>query len=176
VTEHANQAGATVRYLHDPLGRPAGRVTAATAPAAVTAAPSVQTLLQRLEWDGNDRLASWINARGNATRYRYDALDRLVAVVGPDGATYTMERDPSGNITRAVDPNRTVITHHFDVMDRLVERRIESARAGSAHVERFAYDGLDRLVAAVTGAAPPRRLAFTPLGGQPVRPCDSLWT
>lgn len=159
--EYQNPAGASVRALHDVFGRLSRGMTTATTAESVIGRSTEQTLLQRIEWDDNNRMTARVNARGNATRYQYDALNRLSSLVFADGATKRFKRDAEGNIVRVVDPNRTSITNRFDGLNRLVERQIENANGGGEQVETFHYDGLNRLVAALTtGATTLRRYDF----------------
>ncbi|MDQ3773815.1 MAG: DUF6531 domain-containing protein [Pseudomonadota bacterium] len=151
--EYQDPAGASVRALHDAFGRLSGGMTTATTAESVIGRHTEQTLLQRVEWDDNNRMIASVNARGNATRYQYDALNRLSGLVFADGATKGFERDGAGNITRVIDPNHTMITNRFDDLNRLVERQVENADGAGGQVETFHYDGLNRLVAALTPGA-----------------------
>jgi YD repeat-containing protein len=153
LTEYKNPAGTSVRFLQDTFGRSIGSVMTAVTAEDMNGRLTEQTILQRAKWDNNNRIIARINARGNATRYEYDALDRLKSIVYEDGATRQFERDAEGNITRVTDPNRTVITNRFDPLNRLIERQIEQADGRDRQVERYHYDGLNRLASAITGAA-----------------------
>jgi YD repeat-containing protein len=148
--EYRSPAGASVRALQDSFGRFAGGITTATTADTVTGEPVEQTLLQRVEWDGNGRMSARINAHGNATRYTYDALNRLSGTVYADGIEKRLERDGAGNVTRVVNPNQTVVKSRFDALNRLVERYAENGSSEDRQVERYHYDGLNRLVAALT--------------------------
>ena len=153
IIEYKNEAQVSVKYLHDGFGRSTGRATTAIVPRSANDRRSKQLLLQRAEWDDNNRLIAWVNAADHSTKYTYDARNRLSTIIYADGTIRHFERDGNGNIVRLVDPNRTIITNHFDRQDRLTERLIEGVNAGSPKTEKFHYDGLNRLVAAITDSA-----------------------
>ena len=153
IIEYKNEAEVSAKYLHDGFGRVSGRATTAIVPRSVNDRQSEQLLLQRAEWDDNNRLIAWVNAANHSTKYTYDALNRLSSIIYADGTTRHFERDSNGNIVRLTDPNRSIITNRFDAQNRLIERSIESGTAGSPQIEKFHYDGLNRLVAAITDSA-----------------------
>src|SRR5437867_3909243 len=94
-----------------------------------------------------------INAANHRTQHQYDALNRRVGIIYADGTAKTFDRDRGGNIVRIIDANRNLIARQFDPLNRLLERRIEQANGGGLRVEQFHYDGLNRVVAAVTNSA-----------------------
>jgi YD repeat-containing protein len=150
VMVYQNPSGASVQALYDAFGRLAGAKTSATTAEAVVGRPIEQVLLRRVEWDDSNRMIAWVNARGNATKYQYDALNRLRSIVHADGATTRLERDAAGNITRVIHPSKTIITNRFDDLNRLIDRHVQDANGQDSKVERFHYDGLNRIVAALT--------------------------
>ena len=127
----------------------------AIVPRSVNDRPSEQLLLQRAEWDDNNRLIAWVNAcrANNSTKDTYDALNRLSSIIYADGTTRHFERDSNGNIVRLTHLNPSIVTNRFDAQNRLIERSIESGTAGPPQIEKFHYDGLNRLVAAITDSA-----------------------
>jgi YD repeat-containing protein len=125
----------------------------AIVPRSVKGNQRKQLLLDRVELDDNGRVAARTDAAGHRTQYKYDALNRRCAVIYPDGTTKHFERDGDGNILRILDQDRRVIVHRFDPLGRLVERRIEPPDGEEAKVERFRYDGLGRIVAAIADGA-----------------------
>lgn len=153
VTTYRNQANVETRYLHDSFGRWVGAASTAIIPHSLEREQRKQLLLERIELDDDDRIVARINAAGHRTRYRYDGLDRRSAVIYPDGTTRHFERDGNGNVVRIVDQNRNIIVRRFDPLNRLLERRIKRRDRGETRVERFRYDGLNRIVAAATGGS-----------------------
>jgi YD repeat-containing protein len=151
--EYKNQSQVSAKYLHDSFGRLSGLATTAVVPSSVNGTQVEQLLLLRAEWDDNNRLIASVNAANHSTKYAYDALNRLSSIVYADGTTRHFERDGNGNIVRLADPNGNIITNRFDAQNRLIERSIESGPEGSPQIEKFHYDGLDRLVAAITDSA-----------------------
>jgi len=137
---YRSRGGVETQQLHDGLGRWIGQASTAIAP----------LLVHRVELDDNNRIVARINAAGRRTQYHYDTLNRRAAVIYPDGTTKHFARDGNGNVVRIVDQNRHVITHHFDSLNRLAEHHIAPPNGGRPRVERFHYDGLNRIVAAVT--------------------------
>lgn len=153
ITEYKNEAGVSANYLHDGFGRPSGLAITATVPGSVTGRQTEQLILQRNEWNDNNRLSALINAANHSTKYAYDELNRLISIVYADGTSRHFEHDANGNIVRLMDPNGNIITNRFDAQDRLIERSIESGTGRHPQIEKFHYDGLNRLVAAVTDSA-----------------------
>ncbi len=103
------------------------------------------------EWDHSSRLTAQIDDSGNATRYEYDGLDRVVAFEYGDGTRRTASFDAHDDPIVTVDANGNVVTGIFDGLGRLVEREIDAGPGVDAATtfERYAYDGLSRLVSGV---------------------------
>jgi|GEM_PF-901329 len=152
IIEYKNEAEVSTKYLHDSFGRLSGLATRTIVPSSVNGRQAEQLLLQRNEWDDNNRLLASVNAANYGTKYAYDALNRLSNIVYADGTARHFERDGNGNIVRLADPNGNIIANRFDGQNRLIERSIESSSEGSPQIEKFQYDGLNRLVAAIAGS------------------------
>ena len=97
--------------------------------------------------DDEGRLVSQTDDNGNATTYQYDALNRRIATLYPDGTADTTTYDVHGNATQVVDANGSLLTATFDADDRLKTRSISRA-AGVVGTtsETWKYDGLSRVV------------------------------
>ncbi len=120
------------------------------------------------QWDASSRLIAQIDDSGNATRYAYDALDRLVAtqmadgtldqngsnltwplgVAIPDLTGFSNGHDVHGNVLTHIDANGSVVTSTYDDLDRVIGRSIIPGPGVSNDTtfEVFKYDGLSRLV------------------------------
>ena len=151
--EYRNPAGQRTLYLHDAFGRRQGQAAVVAVLRAGKRDSGGHLLLHRVETNENGLVVARTNASDQITRYTYDALNRRAAVIYPDGATKHFERDAAGNVERIVDQNRNVILHRFDALNRLVERQVETVGGKGVQLERFHYDGLNRLTSAVTEGA-----------------------
>ena len=147
VTTHSNSAGVKTQFLHDGFARQAGQAVPAILPGATTG----QMLIERIDWDDNNRVTARTNAAGHQTQYQYDVLNRRSAIIYPDGNSRHFERDANGNIAGIRDPDGNTVVQQFDPINRLVERQIQPPNTGNPQVEHFHYNGLNRLAAAVTG-------------------------
>ena len=101
-------------------------------------------------YDDNSRCVSSTDDNTNTTFYAYDSFDRCVSVTEADGTSFSRVFLSRGSPIRRHYANGTVITNIYDLLERLVGRDIAPGPtvAGTTTYERFAYDGLSRLVAA----------------------------
>lgn len=107
-------------------------------------------------FDRNGRVTSIRDDRGNATRYRYDALDRVDLVTFADGRTISYTHDADGNLRTSTDASGTVVVRDYDGLDRLTSVDVVAgAGVVGTRAQRFEWDGLSRLVRATddNGAA-----------------------
>ena len=158
VAVHMRASGMDVELLEDALGRRVGQVLVVR-DAEGDAGAEAKRIARRLEYDDAYRLTAHTDGAGNRTTYRYDALDRQMGVVYPDGTEATAEYDANGNAIRVVDAGGTEAVNRYDAGDRLVERRTRAAGSDAAAtaVEVFAYDAVGRLVRATTAGREIRR-------------------
>lgn len=149
-----NRLVATTRDMTD-TGRGGGKV--------------VGTIVTRQEWDDDSRLIAQIDDNGNATRYAYDPLNRLIVTQMADGtitqvghgATWPLgQRDPNlsgfksgydvhDNAFQTLDANGTLVTNSYDLLNRITRRDVTTFGEGVSHdttYESYKYDGLSRLV------------------------------
>ena len=145
VIGYVARSGLEIHHSYDGLGRRVGH--AFTVSGMVTGAKP-QKIARRFEYDDNYRLVSFTDAGGQRTCYRYDSLDRQTAVVYPDGSEANVEYDARGNISKVVDANKNEISSRYDAADRLIERHSRAGGTDLTTVDRFEYDGIDRLVGA----------------------------
>lgn len=122
-------------------------------------------------WDDSSRLIAQVDDNDHATRYAYDALDRLIAtrhadgtlhlrgagpLDWPDGAArpqvdefFLNGHDAHGNLVIETDANGTVVTTGYDLLDRPFTRFIDHAPGvAGATFEIHQYDGASRTVLA----------------------------
>jgi RHS repeat-associated protein len=148
-------------FQPDGLNRQIGKITGYSLTNAIT---------NSQVWDDNSRLIAQVDAKQNATRYAYDALDRQIATSMADGTlaqtgtglTADQWLNPQPNLTDFVsgydvhdnalvtlDANQTELNNSYDLLDRLTSRAITpgSLVAGSTE-ETYQYDGLSRMVSA----------------------------
>ena len=144
-TTHKKRAGVQTDFLHDGFGRFIGQTMMAT----IKNGGNTQRLTRHVNYNNNSLITARINAIGSRTDYQYDSLNRLSTIIYPNKQKKTFERDGNGKIARIVDPNGNIISHSFDNHSRLTERRVQSY-SGEEHVERYHYDGLNRLVSATS--------------------------
>jgi YD repeat-containing protein len=107
-------------------------------------------IVLRLEWDDNTRAAAVIDAANHRTRYTYDTLNRRNAAVYPDGTACHIQHDAAGNVASVLDANGTRIVSTYDAANRLIARGVQESGSPPAKNETFQYDGLGRIVSAIT--------------------------
>jgi len=98
------------------------------------------------EWDDNSRLVGVVDDNANRTQKAYDALNRMVLEVLPDGARTEWAYNVDSTVREITDPNGSVVTRSYDSVNRLVA---VSVARGSGVVgttsESYEYDGLNRV-------------------------------
>lgn len=109
----------------------------------------------RWVWDDNHRLAALIDPLQQTTRYQYDADNRLVRTIMPDGATHRQQWHPNGLMHSREDAVGNHFAFHYDASSRLTAIAIDRAPGvGGTTRQTFAYDGLGRVRRATDNAAP----------------------
>src|SRR5207245_781242 len=120
-------------------------------------------------WDDSSRLIAQTDDNGNATRYAYDGLDRLIVTlmgegtlrqVGsnavwslgnarPDLSSFGSGYDVHGNRLSSLDANGSRVDSSYDLNNRLMTVSVTLAAGvlGTTN-ESYQYDGLSRLVRA----------------------------
>ena len=146
VINYVGKSGIEIHHTLDSLGRPAGHAFTVADPADGTKG---QQIVRRYQYDDNYRLSAYVDARGNRTIYRYDALGRQRSVVYPDGTVARVEHDAKGNVVSEVDPNGNEIINRYDAIDRLIECSSRAAGTDTITTERYEYDGAGRLLSAI---------------------------
>lgn len=147
-------AGNRTRRAYDGLGRLV-RVTRELTTDGTGAGSAAGQIVLRREWDDDSRPTARLDGNGNATRYLYDPLDRVVRSVIASGAVATMQYDAHSDAVSATDPNGTVVARTFDALGRVVRKDIipGAGVASDTTFEEWDYDGLSRLVRAANDAS-----------------------
>ena len=140
--------GNETRFVYDGMNRLIRTIETLTANGTGSGAVA-GTLETSQAWDDSSRLKSRTDPNTNTTAYVFDARDRLIATVLPDGTTNRLSLDLFGNIISNRDPNGTVVVSQYDKLER---RRARTILAGpgvatNTTFETCSYDGLSRLVA-----------------------------
>lgn len=102
-------------------------------------------VIERRQYDGGAPSGSY-----SATKYTYDAADRLIAVINPAGTMWTFTYDLQGRKVRDADPDKGVTTSTYDNLDRLVSTT--DARGQTLH---YTYDALGRKTGLYSGSVSP---------------------
>ena len=161
--------GNAIRYAYDGLDRLVGVTHDMTDTGDGTGTVIDQVIVQQ-SWDDSLRLTSQTDDNGNATRYAYDALDRLIVTQAPDGtirqtgtgAIWTLGApdpdlsgfssgyDVHGNRVLEQDANDTVLNQTYDLLERLKTRAVTPGPGvdPDTTLETYQYDGMSRLVSA----------------------------
>jgi YD repeat-containing protein len=108
-----------------------------------------------VEYDTKNRVIATTDGNTNTTSYAYDSLDHCVLITEADGTSRSLIWSPRSNLFREQAANGTVITNYYDALDRCIARDIVpgAGMAATTTFERFAYDGLSRLVAATNNVS-----------------------
>src|SRR5439155_1989941 len=75
--------------------------------------------LTTYSYNGVGALAKMTDAKGQATTYSYDDLNRPTLTVFPDGFNETRTYDSIGNLVARKDPNGKTTTYSYDALNRL---------------------------------------------------------
>ncbi|NJC87730.1 MAG: hypothetical protein FIB02_04230 [Desulfuromonas sp.] len=109
---------------------------------------------------GVDKLTALIDAKKQATLFKYDPLGRLIKETDPLGHFTEYSYDAAGRVTSKTDPNRNTILYDYDTLGRLIAKNypdgtqttfsydakgnlLTAANASIAYT--FTYDGSNRL-------------------------------
>jgi RHS repeat-associated protein len=107
------------------------------------------TITTTQAWDDSSRLISRTDAKGNTTRYSYDALNRRTRVEYADGTRSLTTYDAHDEPITVRDANDSLIRNTFDPLNRLTQRSIQPGPSvQGTRLESFTYDGVSRLSAA----------------------------
>lgn len=94
-----------------------------------------QEYMTRYGYDALGRLTAVLDAQGNLTRSFWDSLDRKTMMVDPDLGLMIFEHDKRGFVTSARDAKNQIITAEYDGIGRLLFRECNGQR-----LETYSYD------------------------------------
>ena len=143
VLARANPLSQATRYQYDADNRvtqvtdPAGRITSTSydklgrISSASTPAGS-----QSYDYDNDGRVTRHVDARSNATRYRYHpSTGHLIEVTDARNQITSAEYDEAGNVVAITDPKRNTTRFEFDRSNRRTKRTDPNG-----HVWTWDYD------------------------------------
>ncbi len=84
---------------------------------------------------GTDKLTVITDANGNATKYEYDKLGRLIKETDPLGNAISYSYDSKGNLTSKTDANGSTTSYSYDGLGRLLKKAYPDNTT-----ETFTYD------------------------------------
>jgi len=148
-----NPQGNSVRYVYDGINRRlqtirdlrVGGVGSGAIDTSNTSNPDGR-ITTTSTYDGNSRLTSLTDDNGNATRYAYDALNRLTVETFADATTKQYTYDRNDNVVRYKDNNGSIQNCIYDAINRRV--RCDISRAPGVigtTLNEYEYDGLSRM-------------------------------
>jgi len=105
-------------------------------------------IMTQQSWDDSSRGTGRTDDNGNATRYVYDALDRMIEERFADGTRKVISYDVYDNPVTTTDANGSVVTATYDQLDRLSTRSIVPGSGVSSAItfEDYQYDGYSRVI------------------------------
>src|SRR5262249_30670189 len=106
-----------------------------------TTPTGVEVLVTTFQYDARNRLVTTIQPDGSTTRTIYDAIGQRTAVVDPSGRQTTSEYDPAGHVFRTPYPDGTQETSAYDAGGRRIASRDRGGR-----VTTYEYDAIGRLI------------------------------
>ncbi|MFQ5502336.1 MAG: DUF6531 domain-containing protein, partial [Phycisphaerae bacterium] len=99
-------------------------------------------------WDDTSRLFEETEDNNNTTQYIYDSLDRRILEQYADCTQHASTFDVHSNRLSTTDPNGSIVTNTYDLLDRLSTKAIVPGPGVSNNTtfESYEYDGLSRFV------------------------------
>lgn len=143
----------------------ARRVTAITQ----TSADGVTRTTQLSYGAGNTVIQ---DALGNRTTFTYDAANRLIGLLGPDGASHSYSYDDFDNLTSQTDGRGNVITYAYDDNGNQIRQQWGTgSSSGSGRTITRTYGARNQLLCETRyeGVDPDHGGSAAPLGAQTTR-------
>jgi RHS repeat-associated protein len=127
-----------------------------------------KTYTSQFEYDGVGNKRFGYDNKENKTEYVYDALNRLVRMVFPEGNTVQYHYDKSGNKVKVIDGVYNETKSNYDALNRL-----ESVTDGEGNVSYYYYNQDGNLTKQVSANDLATKFFLNELG-MPLRVVDSL--
>jgi RHS repeat-associated protein len=118
--------GGETLYTYDPFDR-----------LLETKLPSSHTL--KATYDGFGRQLSSTDGNGHTTFQTYNARGKPTSIHHPDGTVETYIYNSDGSLRSHVDQQGTAIDHTYDVLGRLISKKITSATGEALSTESWSY-------------------------------------
>ncbi len=134
-----DQDGKITRYRYDGLGRLVEvrqylDQTLAASDSAFSLQPSAAGVVStRYTYDELGNQTTQTDARGNTTRYQYDAVSRRTQRILPDNAVETLQYDGWGNLWKRTDFRGYTTTFVYDSRNRLLEKQADPSHPSLAY-------------------------------------------
>ncbi len=126
----------------------AGRIVKTSLPWNNGSGDSLGSIETERIYDKSGMLTSFVDAKGNASQYHYDARRNMIRLELSDGSSlYNNVYDEADKIIEQTDPNGNFFEYTYDRLGRLT--RVDIAKATETDgisFERFAYNPLNQLI------------------------------
>ena len=114
--------------------------------------PVVERGITKYRYDALDRLLSIVDARGHVTTRRWTSLGDPERACDPDRGCTRFDWNADGTRSASLDANRSRLTWTYDAYGRLVERNAYDRARSRTHLVRWTWDR-DRLTGLPSGAS-----------------------
>ncbi len=122
-----DEAGNRTDHTYDSTGRRASTTQPLVYDAVAGANTQPVTLY---EYDANGNRTAVVDANGNRTEHTFDAENRKILTLYPDGNSAASVLNPSGKEIRTTDPMGLVTEYEYDALNRLVKSSLPPPMAG----------------------------------------------
>lgn len=136
LTYYTDATGRTTQYRYGGLSQPVERID-----------PAGRRL--QFEYDHERRLTALIDAQGQRATWEYDGNGKVIEHQDFTGRTQRFSYDADGHLIARHEPHHRHKLER-DKAGRLVQRTSIDTRTGDSRIVRFRYDGLGRLIEAVS--------------------------
>lgn len=141
------------RYKYDVFNRKVREIVEMTQ-TGLGGGTRLPDIVTQFIYDDNDRLTSMVDAKGNATQFAYDELNRQYQTSYADGSNNHLSFDADDNVIMQRDNNGLRMLYSLDPLSR--RTRIDLDKTGlnplfpypawAESYEAYAYDGLGRVL------------------------------